>query len=224
MDSRKRRSLIIGGGVVAAAGTTAIGGAPAEAATFTVTNLNDAGAGSLRQAIIDANGAAGADVITFQAGLTGTITLATQLDVTGSVDIQGPGAAVLAVSGNQVTRVFYLYNDGPQFDVTISGLTIRDGVSTGSKNNRSGGGIFNAGENLRLDHVVLTNNEADNHDGGGEGGGLYARADSTFEITIVDSTISGNTAFTLGGGVYICLLYTSPSPRDGLLSRMPSSA
>ena len=26
------------------------------------------------------------------------------------------------------------------------------------------------------------------------------------------------------GHVYICLLYTSPSPRDGLLSRMPSSA
>ena len=24
--------------------------------------------------------------------------------------------------------------------------------------------------------------------------------------------------------VYVCLLYTSPSPRDGLLSRMPSSA
>ena len=26
------------------------------------------------------------------------------------------------------------------------------------------------------------------------------------------------------GGVKGCLLYTSPSPRDGLLSRMPSSA
>ena len=26
------------------------------------------------------------------------------------------------------------------------------------------------------------------------------------------------------GSAYICLLYTSPSPRDGLLSRMPSSA
>ena len=25
-------------------------------------------------------------------------------------------------------------------------------------------------------------------------------------------------------GLYVCLLYTSPSPRDGLLSRMPSSA
>ena len=28
----------------------------------------------------------------------------------------------------------------------------------------------------------------------------------------------------IGGGSYDCLLYTSPSPRDGLLSRMPSSA
>ena len=27
-----------------------------------------------------------------------------------------------------------------------------------------------------------------------------------------------------GGGSLTCLLYTSPSPRDGLLSRMPSSA
>ena len=31
-----------------------------------------------------------------------------------------------------------------------------------------------------------------------------------------------NTALATVGGV--CLLYTSPSPRDGLLSRMPSSA
>ena len=28
----------------------------------------------------------------------------------------------------------------------------------------------------------------------------------------------------IGGGHKHCLLYTSPSPRDGLLSRMPSSA
>ena len=30
--------------------------------------------------------------------------------------------------------------------------------------------------------------------------------------------------FDRGGNLYHCLLYTSPSPRDGLLSRMPSSA
>ena len=29
---------------------------------------------------------------------------------------------------------------------------------------------------------------------------------------------------TLASPNYACLLYTSPSPRDGLLSRMPSSA
>ena len=28
----------------------------------------------------------------------------------------------------------------------------------------------------------------------------------------------------LADATYVCLLYTSPSPRDGLLSRMPSSA
>ena len=31
-------------------------------------------------------------------------------------------------------------------------------------------------------------------------------------------------AYEVGGDVKNCLLYTSPSPRDGLLSRMPSSA
>src|SRR5260221_3088616 len=38
------------------------------AATFTVTNTNDSGAGSLRQAILDANTAPGADTITFSIG------------------------------------------------------------------------------------------------------------------------------------------------------------
>ena len=33
-----------------------------------------------------------------------------------------------------------------------------------------------------------------------------------------------NTAKRTGAQVKGCLLYTSPSPRDGLLSRMPSSA
>lgn len=47
----------------------------AQAATFTVTNMDDSGAGSLRQAILDANANLGADTIAFQAGLTGMITL-----------------------------------------------------------------------------------------------------------------------------------------------------
>ena len=34
----------------------------------------------------------------------------------------------------------------------------------------------------------------------------------------------GMTSGALATMAYVCLLYTSPSPRDGLLSRMPSSA
>ena len=44
-------------------------------ATLTVTNLNDSGAGSLRQAVFDANTLAGSDTIDFTAGLSGTIVL-----------------------------------------------------------------------------------------------------------------------------------------------------
>ena len=37
-------------------------------------------------------------------------------------------------------------------------------------------------------------------------------------------SLRGALALALTGAKYTCLLYTSPSPRDGLLSRMPSSA
>src|SRR6476620_12749132 len=67
-----------------------------QAATITVTNTNDSGGGSLRQAIADAHDG---DTVNF--GITGTITLATgELLVDKSVTINGPGAANLAVNGN----------------------------------------------------------------------------------------------------------------------------
>ena len=44
------------------------------------------------------------------------------------------------------------------------------------------------------------------------------------ELTRILETLSHR--FTIDGSaeITLCLLYTSPSPRDGLLSRMPSSA
>ncbi|MCA9080419.1 MAG: DUF4347 domain-containing protein, partial [Planctomycetaceae bacterium] len=59
--------------------------------TFTVTNTNDSGAGSLRQAIINANSLSGTDTISF-AGLgagTHTITLASSVTVTDTIVIDG---------------------------------------------------------------------------------------------------------------------------------------
>jgi hypothetical protein len=73
----------------------------ASAATFSVTNANDNGAGSLRQAIINANNAAGADTITFDStffSTARTINLTTgELAISDSVTIQGPGANLLTV-------------------------------------------------------------------------------------------------------------------------------
>lgn len=65
---------------------------PAEAVSLVVTNTNDAGPGSLRQAILDANTIPGADEITFT--ITGTIRPASQLPtVTDAVTITGPRTA-----------------------------------------------------------------------------------------------------------------------------------
>src|SRR5262249_6157243 len=61
-------------------------------APLTVTNTLDMGAGSLRQAILDANGMPGDDVITFATGVTGTINLASALpDLSSNIDLEGPG-------------------------------------------------------------------------------------------------------------------------------------
>ena len=39
-----------------------------------------------------------------------------------------------------------------------------------------------------------------------------------------DGTLDNNRKYDGAINALVCLLYTSPSPRDGLLSRMPSSA
>src|SRR3954447_17304204 len=69
--------------------------APAYAATITVTNTNDSGPGSLRQAIIDSNAG---DTITFAVPLPATINLtAGELLITHGLTINGPGAGDLTV-------------------------------------------------------------------------------------------------------------------------------
>jgi trimeric autotransporter adhesin len=99
----------------------------AHAATYTVTNTLDSGTGSLRDALTTVNAGAGGDTIVFS-GVTGTITLSSSLGIGKSVTINGPGANLLTISGNDTVRVF---NDtAVGTTVTISGLTIAHGLST----------------------------------------------------------------------------------------------
>ncbi len=62
--------------IVVAAILTAFGASPGTAATLTVTNANDSGPGSLREAISNANATNGLDTIVFQIPGTGVHTIA----------------------------------------------------------------------------------------------------------------------------------------------------
>ncbi len=99
-------------------------------ATFIVTNTNDAGAGSLRQAIIDADALAGTDTISFNisAALVGglhTINLASALPtITGTVILDASSEPDFA--GEPVVRI-----DGASAGAGVAGLTL-SGTSDGS--------------------------------------------------------------------------------------------
>src|SRR5262249_11859890 len=121
-----------------------------QAATLTVTNTNDSGAGSLRQAVADAvNG----DTIKFDSSLNGQTIMLTsgELLVTTNVAINGPGANMLAVDANHASRLFYI---AAGKDVTISGLTI----SNGKVISDFGGGIYNDNATLKISHCIITRN------------------------------------------------------------------
>src|SRR5262245_8370045 len=114
--------------------------APLAAATFTVTNTDDTGPGSLRQAIDDANAAAGADTIAFNIPGPGvhTITPLSVLPIIGSdVTLDGytqPGSSPNTIATGGLNTVLQIEIDGTAapnrcvtvigFGVTIRGLIV----------------------------------------------------------------------------------------------------
>ncbi len=153
--------------------------------SFTVTTLNDGNSGSLRQAISNANANPGDDTIIFQNGLSGTITLTGgQLDITDSLTLNGPGANVLAISGNHSSRVFQIH-PGTNGTVTINGLTLKEGYDSGN----GGGGIYIDEGTVTINKSTLSDNSA--ADAGSSGGGGIRNYGS---LTVSNSTLSGNTA------------------------------
>ncbi|MFN8150959.1 MAG: choice-of-anchor Q domain-containing protein [Solirubrobacterales bacterium] len=171
-------------GVVLGAG--AIGASSAEAATFQVTNLNDTGAGSLRQAIDDSNAAAGADTITFQSGLSGTINVASEMHANDDLTIDGPGPSVVTLDGGDSTSILRVAT-GYTTDLSVSGLTLTNGHTTYG----NGGAIYAKGS-LTLDDVVVSSSYAKS-----SGGGAWLEGN---DLIVTDSRFSGNEAGYTGGG------------------------
>ena len=179
--------------------------------TFMVTNLNDSGAGSLRDDIQMSNATPGANTITFAAGLSGTITLTSgELEISnisGQTTIIGPGIDVLSVSADSRSRIF-------QIDLAataeIDGLAIKEGHAADGTNGNNGtsssgatvlptagtagsdgGGIYNMGT-LTLSGDLISHNYA----GSGGWGGASARTGQGYG-TGADGGKGGD-----GGGVY----------------------
>ena len=163
-----------------------------------ISNLNDSGAGSLRKAIADANANPGDDTITFQPGLSGTLTLTGELSITSNITIVGTGANNLIINGNDAVRVFKIAANS---NAAISGITVRSGKVEGS-----GAGILNAGT-LGLTNVVVSDNTAlysAAADGSVGGGGIS----NSGTLTLINSTVKNNTAQVInlgtasGGGIF----------------------
>ncbi|MCH8923387.1 MAG: right-handed parallel beta-helix repeat-containing protein, partial [Planctomycetes bacterium] len=164
-------------------------------AVFTVTNLNDAGAGSLRQAILDANRRDGRDTIEFDAAAVGTIDLTTgSLFIFDDLTINGPGADRLTIDANDQSKVFEIGYSDYYYNVDFTRLTITGGfaerIGRPSANDGDGAAI-NAYGHVTVTDSIITGNNAE-----GRGGGIYG-----FGVTVTNSTISGNRA-AFGGGIY----------------------
>lgn len=117
-----------------------------------------------------------------------------------NLTIRGPGADKLAISGNGLNRVF---NISPETSgVTISGLTIRDGITKQLSGSTRGAGIYNEGVATLLDCAIIDNHAtgavSEDVDGTNVGGGIYNGGN----MIIKRCLIAGNSVKNgYGGGI-----------------------
>jgi hypothetical protein len=168
-----------------------------------VTSPKDGGPGSLRQAI--ANAAPG-DSILFLLRLPATIALSSTLVITQDVTVLGPGADWLTVMRSAATNTpLFRVFDVEAGTVTLAGITISNGVAFDASTfvDNVGGGIFNCGT-LTVSNCVVSGNLAptsgpSTNQSIGFGGGIFTTEAS--QLTVINSTFSGNTASAAGGGI-----------------------
>jgi hypothetical protein len=130
------------------------------AATFVVTNTSDSGAGSLRQAIVDANGSPGADVIAFSIPGSGIQHIAPfsqlpSLDDSAGVVIDGfsqPGASqnTLAAGDDAIQLIEIDPSDFVGLLILSQGNTIRGLRMGGGAHGCCGGIAILAGSGNRI--------------------------------------------------------------------------
>jgi hypothetical protein len=175
--------------------TTAKGNRPAH--VITVTNTNDSGPGSLRQALREAQDG---DTINFDPSVN-TVTLTTaELVITKSITISASPQMVTVQRSSQTEfRIFHVM---PGHSVEIDGLTIYGGHITGG----NGGGILNDNSTLTIAHCTVNQNAfVSGSSGSNFGGGIHNSGTMTLNQVIVNNnngSWGGSTnGFPSGGGI-----------------------
>ena len=133
-----------------------------------------------------------------------------------NLNLIGAGMNATILDGGGINTVIY----DSSYDLAVIDMTIRNGHTTGGGGGiahwggtlaltrvkvtenaaNAGGGIFSAGE-LSMTDCILSANNAETDTLAGYGGGLYLQG-SGVNATLINVTISGNTATGSGGGLY----------------------
>lgn len=179
-------------------------GSVSRAATFAVSNTNDAGSGSLRQAITDALAAGAGTHVINAGGVTGTISLQTALPTitNTTLTINGPTSGTLTITRGVSTqfRIFTVNNSSGAVNLTLNHLTMTNGSAV--TGDGGGGGIYAVSATLTLNFCTISGCTATAAAPSTlEGGGIYVTGlNSTFNANYC--TFSGNQT-NRGGGLNI---------------------
>jgi hypothetical protein len=183
------------------------------AAVFTVTNTTDAAAGSLRAAVLAANGSAGPDEVVFAPGVSGVIALASTINITDALTITGPGPRTVTVSGGNARRIFAV-----TAPATVSGLRLANGFADrGAAISYNASGLLSVSDchfdqhtatadggsillfqgSLSAQRCTFTTSQA-----AGSGGVIwYGQGGGTPSVTITNCTFVNNFASSFGGAI-----------------------
>jgi hypothetical protein len=172
-------------------------------ATITVTNGNDSGPGSLRQAILDASSG---DTINFAPSVVNVNLTSGELVIDKNMTITGPfGARPLTVQRSTNAPEFRIFHiTSSTVSVFISRLTISNGIALiDGFAGDDGGGIRNSGVSTLTD-CTISGNQAVHAEGlGGNGGGVLNDGGN---MTITRCTITNNSAIGSSSSSGDCLL------------------
>ncbi|MGB8634256.1 MAG: choice-of-anchor Q domain-containing protein [Rhodanobacteraceae bacterium] len=186
------------------------------ATTYPVSNTNDSGSGSLRDALNQANANPGGDTVTFASNVTGSIDLTSgPLLISDSVDVQGPGADILTVDagGIVVAPAQGGTTQGqPPAPISANVFAIAPPGAATVASIRSGqtsAGTAPPSINVTLSGLTITGGHA------AYGAGILANQSN---LAVNDCVVSNNTAYSAGGGIMAIGKYNTLDVADSVIT------